>query len=109
MGAGVLPAGLGTGGLDPVRAPQAIPPSGLTPAQSYAQAQGLATPLLLKYDPVARGFVLNSDGTYLGVHPVDQQVALSIFIPYGSIKSAPTVGAQWATVLSRVAPQKVLS
>jgi hypothetical protein len=109
MGAGVFPAGLGPAGADPVAGPPSPVVNGLTPAQFYVQAQGVRTQLMLAYDPIARGFVLNADGTYVGVHPIDQQVALALFIPYGSIKSAPTLGSKWVTVLSRVAPQQVMA
>lgn len=101
-----FPAGFGLAGLDPVQPPGASPPVGLTPLQSYAQALGVATPLVLAYSPVVQGFVQNADGTLQGVHPIDQQVALALFIPLGSIPSAPKVGANFAGVLSRVDPQR---
>lgn len=107
MGAGVAPAGAGLAGYDPVVVPSDATSSGLEPVQFYASARGQTTPLALKYDPSVLGFVMNADGSFQGVHPIDQQVALAMFIPYGSISSAPTVGAKWNTVFSRVPSYKV--
>lgn len=106
MGAGTFPAGFGLAGLDPVQPPGASPPVGLTPIQNYQQALGVSTPLVLAYNPQVLGFVQNADGTLQGVHPIDQQVALALFIEYGSIASAPTVGSKFRALLSRVDPKR---
>jgi phage baseplate assembly protein W len=50
--------------------------------------------------------VQNTNGTLSGVHPVDQQVALALFIELGSIPSAPEIGSKLRTVLSRTDPQQ---
>jgi hypothetical protein len=106
MGAGVYPAGYGPAGLDVVLPPGASPPVGLTPIQYYPRALGVSTPLVLAYNPQVLGFVQNADGTLQGVHPIDQQVALALFIEYGSIKSAPTVGSKLRALLNRVDPNR---
>ena len=103
------PAGFGPAGANPVLPPGASPPTGLQALQYYAQALGIATPLVLAYNPQVNGFVQNTDGSLQGVHPVDQQVALALFIEYGSISSAPTVGSKFRQVLNRVDPQRGLS
>lgn len=109
MGAGTSPAGMGPAGFEPVVVPADTPPSGLTPVQFYAQARGVKTPLVLLYDPSVQGFVQNTDGTFQGVHPIDQELALAVFIPYGSIPSAPTVGSKFTTCFNRVSPNRVQS
>jgi hypothetical protein len=57
-------------------------PSGRRP---YAAA-GLA------YDGKTKDFVINSDGQCVGVHPVDEQMALSLTVRRGSCKSSPELG-----------------
>jgi hypothetical protein len=77
----------------------------LFPASSTPGAP--QTPLALQFDPTIPGFVQNADGTMTSIHPVDQKVALALFIEYGSISSAPTVGNKLRTLLNRVQPEQV--
>lgn len=93
MGAGLFPAGLGGAGLNPVQLPSA--------AQTAA-----APPQALLFDPGARGFVTNLDGSIAGVHPVDQSVALAMFFEEGSIPSSPTTGNRFRKLLSRSDPAR---
>jgi hypothetical protein len=102
-----FPAGFGPAGLDPVQVPGASPPIGLTAIQYYAQALGVQTPLVLAYNPTVLGFLQNADGTLQGIHPIDQQVALALFIEYGSVSSAPQLGSKFRKVLQRLDPQRV--
>ena len=101
-----VPAGFGPAGLDPVQVPGASPPVGLTAVQYYAQALGVQTPLVLAYNPTVAGFLQNADGTLQGIHPIDQQVALALFIEYGSVASAPKLGSKFRAVLQRVDPAR---
>ena len=79
-----------------------LPPFPPSSAPSVPQ-----TPLALQFDPTVPGFVMNADGTMASIHPVDQKVALTLFIELGSISSAPNVGNKLRTVLNRVQPEQV--
>lgn len=82
-GAGAYPAGIGPAGFDPAD-------------ETDAKAQPL--PVAAFYDPALRGFPINDDGEVIGVHPVDQEVAIRTTIPKGSLKCAPNVGIDWARI-----------
>lgn len=91
MGAGQFPAGrFDRAGLDPVYLPVPTPP----PAQIVA----------IKFDPQTRRFVQNANGSFVSVHPVDQRVALLLWIEQGDIPSAPTVGRRIRKRIARVDP-----
>ncbi len=78
MGLGSYGAGMGPAGEDPLAAASA--PRSVTP------------PAALWFDGATRDFLLDSQGRYLGIHPVDQRAALALLIAYGTISSAPTTG-----------------
>lgn len=92
MGAGSFAAGLGLAGLDPL--PPANPPRNVSP------------PAALYFDGASRGFPLDAQGHYLGIHPVDQAVAVALIVSLGSLSSAPEVGAAF-TSIKRVGPSTV--
>jgi hypothetical protein len=77
-GAGAFGAGLGSGGFDPV----------LDASNSNASTP----PSALLFDPNTRDFRLGADGRFVAVHPVDQWVALQLWLRKGSVGSAPGAG-----------------
>jgi len=76
-GAGSFPAGMGPAGADPV---QSSPPR--APINLGA----------MRYEGSTRGWVQDSTGQYVKLHPVEQAVALSMCTRKGSLKSNPRVG-----------------
>lgn len=78
MPAGLYPAGVGPSGHAPVADPATL-------------AVG-SMPAATRYDGMTRGFQLDSDGNWIAIHPVDQEVALACLLPRGSVRSAPAVG-----------------
>lgn len=95
MGAGNFPAGTGFGekaGLDPIYVP--------TPTVRRALPQALV------FDPGARAYVQNADGTMASIDPVDSEVALLLGIEFGSIPSAATFGQKLRAVLTRTPPAR---
>jgi hypothetical protein len=89
MGLGDFPAGEGLGGLDPI--PLVLGPNGLT------------APVALRYDGATKDFLLDANGHYLGIHPVDQQVALALICGLGTMPAAPKVGAAFRQI-KRITP-----
>jgi hypothetical protein len=95
MGTGLFAAGLGRAGTDPVYVPAIATPPTL--------------PAAVKWDPNARQWVQNADGTMAAVHPVDQIVALRLTLEEGSVPSARSVGNNVRRRIARVAPARVPS
>lgn len=99
MGAGQYPAGAFPGGpferagVDPVWV--GAPPA--PPARIRA----------VKFDPATRTFVMNADGTMYDIHPIDQQVALLLWVERGSMPSAATVGQRIRARIARVSPGQI--
>src|SRR5690242_18105687 len=79
MPAGDYLAGIGPAGFDPVTDP---------PARKV-----LRGPAAMAYDGASRDWPLNVQNNYRSVHPVDQQMALSVLVRKGTIASAPNVGS----------------
>jgi hypothetical protein len=77
-GAGAFGAGAGSGGFDPV----------LDASDSNAST----APSALLFDPNTRDFRLGADGRFVAVHPVDQWVALQLWLRKGSVGSVPGAG-----------------
>lgn len=77
MGLGDSPLGTAPLGLDP-------------PAASAARA--VQQPAALKVDGQTKDYVLDAQGRFVGVHPVDAKVFHRLRILSGSIRSAPTTG-----------------
>lgn len=50
-------------------------------------------PAAMMYDGASKDWLINADGRYKSVHPVDQGVVLSVLSRQGSIKSSPTTGS----------------
>lgn len=82
-GAGAYPAGIGPAGYSPV---------------PDASGRPVAVPIAAFYDPALRGFPFDDNGEIVGVHPVDQEAALRVTIPLGSLRSSPLVGINWARI-----------
>lgn len=77
MGAGDFAAGLGPAGFDPIESSTAVP------------AEAAAA---LKYDASRKDFVQDDDGRLEAVHPIDQQVALSVHLVQGTVSAVPSAG-----------------
>lgn len=94
-GAGAYPAGIGPAGFDPA---------------TDATATETPLPVAAFYDPSVKGFPLNDEGEAVGVHPVDQEVAIRVTVPKGSISCCPSVGISWSRLrtASRRTMQKVV-
>ncbi len=90
-GAGAYPAGIGPAGFDPA---------------ADADSKTAPLPVAAFYDPSTRSFPFNADGEAVGVHPVDQEVALRVTVPRGSIRFAPNVGITWSRL--RVASSRTM-
>lgn len=77
-----------------------VHPAGYDPAVGAPAGAVRTIPAALLYDGASRDFPLDaSQGgppyQYAAVHPVDQQVALRLQLQYGSVRSAPAVGAKF--------------
>lgn len=64
-----------------------------TPAASNATA--VTTPWALKLDAASRDFVLDDDGRYIAVHPVEHRAMMALIPRVKSIRSASAQGARW--------------
>lgn len=64
-------------------------------------------PAAVQFDPGARAYVYNPDGTSAVVDPVDAQVELLLGIEYGSVPNASTFGTKLRAVLDRVPEAKL--
>lgn len=96
MPAGWFPACVRYGdkaGVDPV-----IPVSG--PQSSDGP------PAAVQFDPGARAYVYNADGTSAVVDPVDAQVELLLGIEFGKVPSAASFGNKLRRALDRVPREK---
>lgn len=83
-GAGGSGAGLGGAGV------------GLsTPSSSTDTA---SPPWALKLDPLSRDFVLDENGRYVSVHPIDHQAMMRLAPALGTIPSASGQGGPWKTL-----------
>lgn len=79
-GAGAFGAGLGSAGFDPVQNPGQSPTS--------------VAPSALFFNPAIRDFVMDAQGRYVTVHPIDQEVVFALWLRFGSIGSAPESGSK---------------
>lgn len=93
MGAGSFPAGRGRAGFDPAYLPPA--------------PQVITLPRALEYDPSIRGYTMNADGTFVDLHPVDQQVAFLLFPEQGSVPSENDLGTRLRKRLERCDPAQI--
>lgn len=84
MGAGNFPAGAGPAGLDPLPPPS--PPRDVSP------------PAALYFDGRTQGFPLDAQGRYVGIHPVDQAVALALIVRLGTLGAVPEQGAAFRDI-----------
>lgn len=84
LGLGWFPAGIGPAGYDPVVPPDA--PRNVRP------------PAALRLDGASRDYVLDDDGFYAELHPVDQKVALALLVSRGAIAAVPGLGNKLRTI-----------
>lgn len=84
LGIGWFAAGYGPAGYDPV-----IPPGA---------PRNVRPPDALKLDGPTKDFLLDENGFYQNIHPVDQQVALAMLVSRGAIAAVPELGNQLRTV-----------
>lgn len=74
----------------------------------YVPSPQLATDVVaILFDPSTRQFVQNADGTFAPVHPIDQQVALLLWLQQGNIPSSPTTGNRIRARIRRVDPTTI--
>lgn len=78
MGAGSYEAGAGGAGEDPVADPS-------TP-------RAVTMPRAAKFDAASKAFPFDDDGRLQDAHPVDQEVALALWVVAGTLASAPELG-----------------
>lgn len=73
--------------------------AGSSPAGSYTPSASSGTPAVtpwaLRLDPLARDFVLDDDGRYVAVHPVEHKAMMALVPRIESIRSAQAQGARW--------------
>lgn len=79
QGIGAFGSGLGSAGFDPV----------LSPSSSNVSN----APVALLFDPATRDFRMGSDGRFVSIDPVDQEVVLALWLRKGSVGSAPESGS----------------
>lgn len=73
-------------------------PFGADPPTFGAEYQRVAPPAAVYFDPKSRDFLLASDGRYIDMGTVEQQVALSFSIPRESLAHAPEIGHDFLTL-----------
>ncbi len=95
MGAGYAPAG-GWGGGPAERAGISIPYVGTPPAAVPAFRA-------IAFDPTTRTFTFDSEGHAEDVHPVDQRVALLLWVGFGRVPSSPSTGTAVRDRVQRIA------
>jgi hypothetical protein len=73
--------------------------AGSSPAGAYTPSASNATaataPWALKLDPLSRDFVLDDDGLYIAVHPVEHRAMMLLIPAIDSIRSAQGQGGRW--------------
>ncbi len=77
-----MAAGLFEAGADEAGELAAAPEAPVTPTM----------PLALRLNPETRKHVLNSDGAFASLHPVDSQVVNALFIVSKALRSSPETG-----------------
>jgi len=60
-------------------------------------------PRALWFDPVSRDFLMDSNGRYLDLHPVDAAVLSQLLFEFGKIPAVPTMGQSYRQVESAFA------
>jgi hypothetical protein len=98
-GAGFYPAGGTPGG------PASL--AGVDPAYVPSLIVPLQTLVAIEFDPSTRQFVMNADGSFVGIHPVDQMVCLLLWLQQGDVPSAATLGNRIKVRISRVDPTTI--
>lgn len=58
----------------------------------------VAPPEAVRFDPLTRDFLLDDEGRYEELEPVDQQTVISFSVPRGHLKHAPHVGHDFLTL-----------
>jgi len=66
--------------------------AGLDETMSPSDPRRVTKPVAAYYDGASRRFSFDDDGRIVGIHPVDQGVALALLVAYGRMTSAPTAG-----------------
>lgn len=62
-------------------------------------------PAAILFDVTTRQHVLNEDGTFEYLHPVDAAVVNALFIARGRLSSSPTTGARFREIRSAYDPR----
>ena len=66
-------------------------------------------PSAIFYSATSRSFTQNADGTFMPVHPVDQQVQTLLSIPQGKVPALGKVGARYLARFQGLPPQMLQS
>ena len=82
--------------------------AGEDPIAVLSAARDLLPPLALAFDGETRTFLRDENGLLLSVHPIDQKVALALFIEQKKITSAPNTGSTLREI-KYLDPQKVVT
>jgi hypothetical protein len=73
-------------------------PAGYAPVIPAGAPRVVRAPDALKLDGPTKDYLLDDDGFYQSVHPVDQQVALAMIVSRGAIAAVPELGNQLRTI-----------
>ncbi len=71
---------------------------GADPPTFGPQYERVAPPAAVYFDPLSHEFLLDSEGRYREMTPVEQQVAISFSVPRGHLAHAPNVGHDFLTL-----------
>lgn len=67
--------------------------AGEDPSSASPQPRRAALPRALLFDGATRTYLMDGDGRFLDVHPVDHEVALAVLVELGTIASSPATGS----------------
>jgi hypothetical protein len=103
-------AGMGYGlmGFGPMGFDDVTPVTPITPIASQMPALP-PLPAARFWDATTKGFIQNADGTFQGVHPVDQMVQMLLTIEQGTVPALGKVGQRYRQRLQGVPANKALN
>jgi hypothetical protein len=79
QGAGAFGAGAGSAGFDPVSDP--------------SESTVSSPPAAIYFDPATRDFRMGTDGRFVAVDPIDQEVVFALWLKKGTVGSTPEAGS----------------
>jgi hypothetical protein len=72
--------------------------AGVGLADPTASSSATNPPWALKLDPISRDFVMDEDGRYVSVHPIDHQAMFRLIPARETIRSAAAQGGPWKSL-----------